>query len=90
MRSFSKNAGFTSLRCSYMVIPKQLKINNHLDEPISINAWWKRYINTKIGGVSYPIQKGAEACYSETGKKEVKHIINTYLENTKILKEGLV
>ena len=88
MRSFSKNAGFTSLRCSYIVIPKELKIK-HGSENITLNPHWKRYINTKHGGISYPIQKGALASYSTTGKKEVKEIIKTYLENTTILKEGL-
>ncbi len=88
MRSFSKTAGFTSLRCSYMVIPKNIKIkyeNNHF----SLNSLWKRYIDTKLGNISYPIQKGAEAVYSPQGKKEIQANIQTYLENTKLLKKAL-
>jgi LL-diaminopimelate aminotransferase len=84
MRSFSKTAGFTSLRCGYIIIPKQIEIQN-----ISINYLWNRYINTKMGGISYPVQKGAEAIYSEKGKQEVKQIIETYQTNTKLLLNGL-
>ncbi|MFA6119299.1 MAG: LL-diaminopimelate aminotransferase [Parachlamydiales bacterium] len=85
MKSFSKTAGFTSLRCSYVVIPKKLKTK----ENISINELWQRYINTKIGGIPYPIQKAAEAIYSPKGQLEVKAIIDEYMKNTLILKEGL-
>jgi len=85
MRSFSKTAGFTSLRCAYMVIPKKIKTSDN----ISINSYWKRYINTRFGGISYPIQKGAEAIFSTKGKLEVRAIIDTYLKNTRYLLNGL-
>lgn len=84
MRSFSKTAGFTSLRCGYIVIPKQIEIEN-----ISINYLWRRYINTKMGGISYPVQKGAEAVYSETGKEEIKQILQSYKSNTQLMLNGL-
>lgn len=84
IRSFSKTAGFTSLRCGYIIIPKLLEVDNN-----SINYLWNRYINTKIGGISYPVQKGAEAIYSKRGKEEVKNILNTYQSNTKLLLDGL-
>lgn len=85
MRSFSKKAGFTSLRCSYLVIPKSLKT---LDNQ-SIHSLWTRYINTKFGHVPYPIQKAAEAIYSKEGKGEISKIISSYMQNTKFLLEGL-
>jgi LL-diaminopimelate aminotransferase len=83
-RSFSKTAGFTSLRLSYIVIPKNLKIEN-----FSVNKLWKRRIDTKIGGVSYPLQKGGEAIFSKKGKEEIDKIILKYLKNAKTLKKGL-
>lgn len=85
MKSFSKTAGFTSLRCGYIVIPKQIKTL----ENFSVNLLWKRYIDTKMGGISYPVQKGAEAIFSPKGKIEVRKIIDSYLENTKLLLDGL-
>jgi LL-diaminopimelate aminotransferase len=85
MRSFSKTAGFTSLRCAYIVIPKQLQTK----ENVFLHSLWKRYINTRIGGISYPIQKGAEAIFSPKGKEQVKKIIDSYMNNTKMLLMGL-
>ncbi len=85
MRSFSKKAGFTSLRCSYVIIPKNIKT---LDN-VSINKLWNRYIDTKFGGISYPIQKAAEAIYSDKGKSQINEIISTYMKNTKTLLLGL-
>lgn len=84
MRSFSKTAGFTSLRCGYIIVPKSIQFESN-----SINYLWSRYISTKLGGISYPIQRGAEAVYSNKGKDEVKKIIETYKSNTKLLLEGL-
>ncbi|HEU64384.1 MAG TPA: LL-diaminopimelate aminotransferase [Chlamydiae bacterium] len=85
MRSFSKKAGFTSLRCSYLVIPKNIKTLDNL----SINSLWNRYIDTKFGGISYLIQKAAEATYSDPGKAQINSIISTYMQNTKTLLFGL-
>lgn len=84
MRSFSKNAGFTSLRLSYLVIPKNINIQNN-----SLNELWLKYINVKLGNLSYLVQKGAEATYLNPGKKEIDKTINTYMENTTFLKKGL-
>lgn len=83
-KSFSKTAGFTGLRCAYTVIPKELYIGG-----ISIRKLWKRRVNTKFNGVSYIIQKGAEAIYSEDGQKNIKQNILYYRENAKIIKKGL-
>jgi LL-diaminopimelate aminotransferase len=84
MRSFSKNAGFTSLRLSYLVIPKNIKIQNN-----SLNELWLKYINVKLGNLSYVVQKAAEASYLESSKKEIDKTIDTYMENTNLLKKGL-
>lgn len=83
-KSFSKTAGFTGLRCAYTVVPEKLEI-----EGVSINSLWKRRTSTKFNGVSYVIQRGAEAVYSELGKKGIKENIEYYQENARIIKEGL-
>lgn len=83
-RSFSKTAGFTGLRCAYTVIPKELKI-----EGVLLNQLWNRRQCTKFNGVSYIIQRGAEATYSKEGKKAIKKNITYYQENANIIKEGL-
>lgn len=83
-KSFSKTAGFTGLRCAYTVVPKELKIDG-----ISLNRLWNRRTSTKFNGVSYIIQRGAEAVYSEEGQKAIKDNIFYYQENARIIKEGL-
>jgi len=88
-RSFSKTAGFTGLRCAYTVVPKELKGYTELGEEVSINSLWNRRQCTKFNGVSYVIQKGAEAVYSEEGQEEIKNNIKYYLENARIIREGL-
>src|SRR3990167_11419967 len=88
MRSFSKTAGFTSLRCAYLVIPNRLTVKYENDN-YQLNKLWNRFVSTKHGGVSYPIQKGALATFDPQGKKEVLEIINQYKENTNLLKNGL-
>ena len=96
-KSYSKTAGFTGLRCAYTVVPNELvvKLKTNLthitgkDSSISINKLWNRRITTKFNGVSYIIQKAAEAVYSEEGKKEIRENINYYKENAKILLQGL-
>ncbi|NGX63484.1 MAG: LL-diaminopimelate aminotransferase [Candidatus Anoxychlamydiales bacterium] len=85
MRSFSKNAGFTSLRCSYLIVPKNIKTH----ENVSINSLWKRYVDTKFGGISYPIQKAAEATYSQRAISEIKNTVDTYMKGAKFLYENL-
>lgn len=88
VRSFSKSAGFTGLRCSYTVVPHALKIYD-TGEMHSIHAMWKRRVETKSNGVSYPVQKAAEALYSPEGKKAVKEFVSSVGEKAKLLKEGL-
>jgi len=88
-RSFSKTAGFTGTRCAFIVIPKELTGSSSSGEKVSINQLWNRRHTTKFNGVSYPIQKAAAACYSESGKKEVKDNISYYMENARIIREGI-
>lgn len=87
-KSYSKTAGFTGLRCAYTIAPKELvvKLNN---KEISINSLWNRRSTTKFNGVSYIIQRGAEATYTDEGKRQIKENICYYKENAKIIKEGL-
>lgn len=88
-RSFSKTAGFTGIRCAFVVIPKQLKGYSESGEEISLNKLWNRRHCTKFNGVSYVTQRAAEAIYTEEGKKQVKENIDYYKENAKIIKKGL-
>lgn len=83
-RSFSKTAGFTGTRCAFTVIPKELTV-----EGVSLNKLWGRRQSTKMNGVSYVIQRGAEAVFSEEGQREVQENISYYLNNAKIIREGL-
>lgn len=89
-RSFSKTAGFTGLRCAYTVVPKELIGYTENGEEVSLNKLWNRRHCTKFNGVSYVTQKGAEAVYTEEGQKEIKENIKYYLENAKIIREGLI
>lgn len=88
-KSYSKTAGFTGVRCAYVVVPKELKGYTKQGEEISLNRLWNRRTCTKFNGVGYVVQRAAEATYSEIGKKQIKENIKAYLENAKIIKEGL-
>ena len=88
-RSFSKTAGFTGLRCGYLVIPKTVKGYTENGEEISLNKLWNRRTCTKFNGASYIIQKGAEAIYSDKGRNQIKENIAYYMENARIIREGL-
>ena len=88
-KSFSKTAGFTGIRCAYTIIPKELKVKASNGEDVSLNKMWNRRQCTKFNGVSYVTQRGAEAVYSEEGQKEIRENIKYYLENAKIIREGL-
>lgn len=88
-RSFSKTAGFTGTRCAYTVVPKEVLVYDSNGEAHSLNKLWLRRQTTKFNGVSYPVQAGAAAIYTEEGKKQVKEIIDYYMENARIIREGL-
>ena len=85
LRSFSKNAGFTGTRLGFTVIPKELKDTNGT----SLNALWARRHGTKFNGAPYIIQRAGEAVYSEAGKKQTAKQIAYYMNNAKVIKEGL-
>lgn len=88
-RSFSKTAGFTGTRCAYTVIPKEATAYTASGEACSLNRMWYRRQATKFNGVSYIVQRGAEAVYSEEGQQQVKELIGYYMENARIIREGL-
>jgi LL-diaminopimelate aminotransferase len=88
-RSFSKNGGFTGVRCGFTVLPKSLLALTSGGEKKSLHPLWNRRFSTKFNGVSYPVQRGAEAIYSEKGQDQVRHLINDYLDNAEILAESL-
>jgi LL-diaminopimelate aminotransferase len=88
-RSLSKTAGFTGVRCAYTVVPKELKARNEKGELVGLHGLWLRRQTTKFNGVSYPIQRAAEAVFSAEGKKAVSETIAYYMENARIIREGL-
>lgn len=88
-RSFSKTAGFTGTRCAYTVVPKDAKAYSADGQAQSLNNLWNRRQTTKFNGVSYIVQKGAEAVFTSEGKKQIKEIIDYYMTNAKIIREGL-
>ncbi len=83
-RSFSKTAGFTGTRCAYTVVPKALKRGG-----VSLNSLWARRQSTKFNGVSYIVQRGAAAVYTPAGQQQTRETIAFYLNNAKIIREGL-
>jgi LL-diaminopimelate aminotransferase len=88
-RSFSKTAGFTGVRCGLVVVPEEVMGTTALGEKYSFNKLWLRRTTTKFNGASYPVQKAAAAVYSEEGWKQTKDIIDYYMENARIIREGL-
>ncbi len=88
-RSFSKMAGFTGTRCAYTVVPKEVMGYDSKDNEVALNQLWNRRQTTKFNGVSYPVQAAATAVYSDEGKKEIKEIIDYYMENAKVIKSSL-
>ena len=88
-RSFSKTAGFTGVRCAYIVIPKEVVGYTKQGDEISLHCLWKRRSSCKFNGVSYITQRGAEAVYTKEGQKGIEENIRYYQENARLLREGL-
>lgn len=88
-RSFSKNAGFTGTRCALTVVPKTLTAQAADGSNVELWKLWNRRQSTKFNGVSYIIQRGAEAVYSEAGQAQIKALVNFYLDNAKIIRQEL-
>jgi len=87
-RSCSKNGGFTGVRCAYTVVPKSLNAQTKSGEFQPLHPLWARRQTTKFNGVSYFVQRGAEALYSPEGKAQVRGLIEHYLGNAKVLRDG--
>lgn len=88
-RSFSKNGGFTGVRCAFVVIPKTLLGYQKDGTAYPIHPLWSRRHSTKFNGASYIVQKGAEALYTEEGKAQVKALIEHYMGNAALLVEAV-
>ncbi len=88
-RSFSKNAGFTGTRCALTVVPKTLMGKAADGTDVELWKLWNRRQSTKFNGVSYIVQRGAEAVYSDAGKAQTRALIDFYMENAKIIREQL-
>jgi LL-diaminopimelate aminotransferase len=89
MRSFSKRAGFTGVRCAYTVVPKALTGGGPNGERVALNALWARRHATKFNGVPYPVQRAAAAVFSAEGRKQTGEQVAYYMANAHALREGL-
>ncbi|OED29811.1 LL-diaminopimelate aminotransferase [Methanosphaera sp. WGK6] len=88
-RSYSKVAGFTGTRCAYCVVPEEVYVKDSEGNDVQLNPLWNRRQSTKFNGVSYPVQRAAQAIYTEEGKKEIQENLDYYVENAKVIREGL-
>jgi len=86
--SFSKNGGFTGVRCGYTVCPKELAGTTGRGEKVPLHGLWTRRWSTKANSVGYVIQRAAEALFSEAGRAQVRRLVDHYLENARLLGEG--
>jgi LL-diaminopimelate aminotransferase len=87
-RSFSKNGGFTGVRCGFTVMPKSVRGQTGDGRSLPLHPLWQRRWSTKSNSVSYPVQRGAEALYTDEGKIQVGHLIEHYMGNARILREA--
>jgi LL-diaminopimelate aminotransferase len=88
-RSFSKTAGFTGTRCAYTVVPKACTAYSAAGEPQPLHALWHRRHTTKFNGVSYPVQRAAEAVYSPEGRLQCRELIDYYLSNAALIRKEM-
>jgi LL-diaminopimelate aminotransferase len=88
-RSFSKTAGFTGTRCAYTVVPKRCKVYDSAGNAHSLHPFWDRRQSTKFNGVSYPVQRAAEAVYTPAGKQQVRELSDYYLKNAALIREAI-
>jgi LL-diaminopimelate aminotransferase len=88
-RSFSKTAGFTGTRCAFTVVPKEAVGRTAGGETVELNKLWLRRQSTKFNGVPYIIQRGAAAIYTDEGQREVRALVDFYMDNARIIREGL-
>ena len=90
IRSFSKTAGFTGLRCGFSVFPPEITVHNMMGEGFPLIKLWSRRNANYTNGVSYVVQRGAEAIYSRKGKAEVRELVNYYLSNASLIRKELL
>jgi LL-diaminopimelate aminotransferase len=88
-RSFSKTAGFTGLRCAFTVVPKALTGKAADGSRVPMHPLWSRRHTTKFNSVSYIVQRAAEATYTDAGRIQTRELIQFYLENARLIREGL-
>lgn len=88
-RSFSKNAGFTGTRCAYTVVPKECMAFDSKGGRQALHPLWNRRHCTKFNGVSYPVQRAAEAVYSEEGKAQTRELIDYYMKNAELIADSV-
>jgi LL-diaminopimelate aminotransferase len=88
-RSFSKTAGFTGVRCGFIAVPSSLMGRDAAGKEVEIRRLWSRRHSTKFNGVSYPVQMGAAACYTPEGRAQLRANIDYYMENARIIREGM-
>lgn len=88
-RSFSKNAGFTGTRCAFTVVPHELTGETTDGERVPLHRLWVRRQSTKFNGVSYIVQRGAEAAYSDAGRQQIDELVAFYMENARIVREQM-
>jgi LL-diaminopimelate aminotransferase len=88
LRSFSKNGGFTGVRCGFTVMPKSVLARTENGHRLQLHPLWQRRWSTKSNSVSYPVQRGAEALYSPEGRKQVRVLIEHYMGNAKLLRNA--
>ncbi|MCP4749209.1 MAG: LL-diaminopimelate aminotransferase [Desulfobacteraceae bacterium] len=86
-RSFSKTAGFTGTRCAYTVVPKQCSAYTASGDRIAVYDLWNRRHTTKFNSVSYPVQKAAEAIYSDQGQAQVRQLVDYYMRNADYIRK---
>ena len=89
LRSFSKNGGFTGVRCGFTVLPKSVLARTENGRRLPLHPLWQRRWSTKSNSVSYPVQRGAEALYSQEGRKQVRSLIAHYMGNAKLLRDAV-
>jgi len=89
LRSFSKNGGFTGVRCGFTVLPKSVLARTENGRRLPLHLLWQRRWSTKSNSVSYPVQRGAEALYSQEGRKQVGALIAHYMGNAKLLRDAV-
>ncbi|MDE7160010.1 MAG: LL-diaminopimelate aminotransferase [Muribaculaceae bacterium] len=90
IRSFSKTAGFTGVRCGYTVVPRTLSFTFRDGESASLNRMWGRRQSTKFNGVGYIVQRGAEALYTPEGQQDIRRATDYYMRNAAMLREALL